>query len=716
MVLRTALVERVVGSGESVVTVVAPPGYGKTTLLQQCAEVPGSRTVSVPCESRDDDPVELWTSVVLGLGEVTAVRLRALGILAMRGGGAEVVPSLVSVLGAVEEPVTVLLDHVESITSPECWRAIAELALRLPDGWRLVLASRTPVPIPTARLRVQGRLLELGTRDLAMTSVEVGALLALFDVRPSAETTDDLLRGTEGWPVGLYVAALALRDGAQVPDFAFTGDDRLMEDYLTAEVLDRLTPQQVRFLVRTSVLDRLSGPVCDALLGGADSARTLERLARQNLLVVPLDRSGEWYRCHHLLRDLLRAELRRDDPGQVPLLHARAARWFEANGFVELAIEHARLAGDDDRFTDLLLPHMQPVWASGRIETVRRWVEWLGTRPTSRPTYAGVAAHAALIFALLGRPAEAERWTGVAERLPAVGTLPDGSSVAATVAYLRANLCRHGPATMRRDALEALEGLGPTSPYRATMLHSEGLSHLLAGDRDTADAVFAHASDVAVAAGAAPLTAMVLAERFLVASAGDEWRTAHRMVDEAVRIVESAQLDGYWTSALVFACAARAAVHRGDMPDARTYVRRAAALRPLLTYALPVVSVQALLEIAKVYVALVDPSGARAALQQVRQILQQRPELGSLVAETTALHERMSHITASRATGVSSLTTAELRLLPLLPTHLSFPEIGAHLHVSRHTVKTQAMSVYRKLGVSSRGEAVARMTELGLGG
>lgn len=715
MVGRPALVEQVVESGEPVVTVVAPPGYGKSTLLMQCAEIEGSRTAFVQCESRADDPVELWSSVVLGLGDLGPTGRRALALLGTRGGGAEVVPQLVSVLGTIDGPVTVLLDEVESITSAECWSSIAEFIFRLPAGWRLVLASRELIRIPTTRLRLEGRLLELGTAELTMTPTEVSALLGLFGVDLPPEGTGDLLSRTEGWPVGLYVAALALRDGSQVPDFAFTGDDRLMEDYLRTEILERLSAAQVQFLVRTSVVERLSGSLCDAVVAGSGSARTLEELARLNLLVAPLDRRGEWYRCHHLLRDLLRAELRRDDPGVVPALHSRAAAWYEANGAVELALEHAQAAGDDDRFAELLLVHMQPIWSSGRIETVRRWVDWIGTRLSDRPTCTAIAAHAALIFALLGLPAETERWAGLAETLPDEGTLPDGSSVAATLAYLRANLCRHGPAEMRLDARQALAGLGPTSPYRATMLHTEGLSYLLEHDLDRADAAFAHAADVAADAGSFPLTALVLAERCLVAVERDDWAAADNLIAQAVEIVETNHLNGYWTNALVFACAARAAAHSGDMHAARMHVRRAAALRPLLTYALPVVSTLALVEMARAYLALVDPSGARAALQQVRQIQQQRPEVGGLVSAADELDKRMSDITASQATGASSLTTAELRLLPLLPTHLTFPEIGAHLHVSRHTVKSQAMSVYRKLGVSSRGEAVARLAELGFG-
>ena len=150
------------------------------------------------------------------------------------------------------------------------------------------------------------------------------------------------------------------------------------------------------------------------------------------------------------------------------------------------------------------------------------------------------------------------------------------------------------------------------------------------------------------------------------------------------------------------------------MSEARDYARRAARLRPLLTYALPVGSVQALVELARAYLALVDPSGARAVLEQVRGILQQRPDLGTLADAARRLDERVSQITAAAALGASSLTTAELRLVPLLPTHLTYPEIGERLFISRHTVKTHAGSVYRKLGASSRKEAVERIIELGL--
>jgi LuxR family transcriptional regulator, maltose regulon positive regulatory protein len=712
LVARTTLLDRLFASDEPVITVVAPPGYGKTTLLAQWAERLGPRAAWVSCEKTDNDPVALWTAVITALGQIAPVSPAASQLLATSGGRVDVIPSLVSTFSAIHGPLVLVLDHAEAVTNKECRTSIAEFALRVPKGWRLALASRDSIPIPTAALRVQGRLVEIGTAELAMARPEASALLKDAGVALPESRTDELVRRTEGWPAGLYLAALAMRDGSSFDGLTFTGDDRLMGDYLRSELLARVSKSQAAFLMRTSVLDRMCGPLCDAVVGGNESARVLEQLVSRNLLVVPIDRRGEWYRYHQLLRELLQAELRRSDPDLVTELHSRAAAWYEANGQPEAAVEHAQAAGDAEQVGRLVLDLMQPVWASGRVDTVLRWMEWLGDR-TSVHHYSAIAAHGALIFALLGRPSEAERWADVAERLPATGTLPDGSTVAGTLAYLRANLGRDGPEAIRREALDAWNGLSPTSPYRATMVFDEGLSYALQGNPDRADAVLAHAYDLAIGFDILPLAGLILSERFLLAAEREDWPAADSLSQQAVEIVEAGHFDGYWTSALVLAAAARAAAHGGQMHAARQYVKRAARLRPLLTYALPVVSVQALLELARAYLALVDPAGASAVLEQAQSILQQRPDLGILPAAAAQLQSRLGQITGA-ALGASSLTAAELRLVPLLPTHLSFPEIGARLFVSRHTVKTQVNSLYRKLGVSSRGEAVERMAELGL--
>jgi LuxR family transcriptional regulator, maltose regulon positive regulatory protein len=716
IVARTALVDRLAAAQAPVITVVAPPGYGKTTLLAQLAERVWPRVAWVSCDDGDNDPVVLLSALAVALDRIEPIDPAVFWALASSGAGITAVPRFVSVIASMRLPVTLVLDHTEAVTNKGCLNTIAELVLHLPRGWRFALASRTIAPLPTARLRAQGGIVEVGAEDLAMSPEEASSLLEGAGMRPDMASTSELVQRTEGWPTGLYIAALAIRVGTRQSEagFTFTGDDRFMGDYLRSELLDRVSGSEVSFLTRTAVLDRMCGSLCDAILGATGSARVLEQMESRNLLVVPLDRRREWYRYHHLFRDLLQAELRRREPDLVQDLHSRAAAWYEANAMPEAAIEHAQAAGNNDCVARLVLEHAQPAWAGGRVVTVLRWMEWLRDA-TSAEHYGAIAVHGSLIFALLGHPSAAERWAAAAERGPSAGTLPDGSTMEGTLAYLRAILCRDGVDEMRRDAQIAWEGLSPASPYRATMLHTEGISYLVQGDHDRADPILAHAFDVATGANALPLAALILAERCIVAAQRDRWAEVAELAQRAVAIAEAGRFEDYWTSALVYAWAARAALHRGDIPKARYYVGRAARLRPLLTYALPVVSVQALLELARAYIALADPGGSAAVLGQAQEILQQRPDLGVLPKLAEDLRAKLARIKAV-AVGASSLTAAELRLLPLLSTHLSFREIGERLHLSSNTVKTQAYSVYRKLGVSSRSGAVTRTRELGLDG
>ena len=716
IVSRAALVDRLLASHHvPVVSVVAPAGYGKTTLLSQWAEQRG-RTAWVSLDERNNDPEILLGCAAAALDRVEPIdpellRTRWLGGPSI---AATAVTRLAGAMSAMTEPVALVLDHLELVSNQDCRDAVAELALHLPAGSQLAVATRSAPPLPMARLRAAREVVEVGVDDLAMDAADARVLLEAVGVRLGDADHGQLIERTEGWPVGLYLAALAIKAGGPEANagLRFSGDDRLVADYLGSELLSRLSEDEVSFLTRTSVLERMCGPLCDAMLGAAGSAAMLESLERSNLLLVALDRRAEWYRYHHLLRDLLGAELRRREPEIVPRLHLGATAWYEANGLPELAIDHARQAGDPDRVARLVLDVMQQVWASGRADTVLRWMEWFEHQKLIE-RYPAVAVHGALIFALLGRPARAERWAAAAERASPTGRLSDGSTMESYLAYLRAILCRDGVEEMRRDAQIAWDGLSPQSPYRSTMLHTEGLSYLLEGEPGRADPIFARAFAAATDAGALPLAAVVLAERCIVAAGRDDWPTAVTLSERALSMVQGGEFDAYWTSALVYAWAARAAVHRGDVAAAREHVIRAARLRPLLTYALPVVSVQALLELARAYLALTDPDGARTVLRQVSDILQQRPDLGVLPDEAEELRAKVAMI-GRRGVGGSSLTTAELRVLPLLATHLTFREIAERLYVSPYTVKSQALSVYRKFGVSSRSAAIERAHRVGV--
>jgi LuxR family maltose regulon positive regulatory protein len=715
IVARTAVVDRLLTLRDrAVVTVVAPAGYGKTTVLSQWAAAVGSRVAWVSVDDRDNDPTVLLKYLAVALDRVGPLKSTVLRSLASPGTGLANVVQLTSAIAAMDRPAAVVLDNAETLTNRECRDMVAELAVHLPPGSQLVIGSRQEPPLPVARLRAHGRIVEVGVAELAMDAREARLLLQAAGVRTTDADVEDLVEHTEGWPAGLYLAALAANAGS--PQVAigrtFTGDDRFMGDYLRSEFLDRVSRADVSFLTRTSILERLCGPLCDVTVGAMRSGRVLDRLERGNLLLIPLDRRGEWYRYHHLFRELLHAELLRREPETVTELHSRAASWYELNGLPEAAVVHAQHADDTERVARLVLQLANPVWASGRVDTVLRWMEWLAANSVIEQ-HPAVAVHGALIHALIGRPGDAERWATAAERTTFAGALPDGNTMEGTLAYLRALFCRDGIDAMRRDAELALEGLAPTSPYRAAMRHAEGTAALLQGDLDTADLFLAQAVDEATSAGVTPFIPLLLAEQGIVAMERARWADGRALAIRALALMDGHDLDDYWTSALVYAWAARVAARQGDVAGARERAMRAARLRPLLTYALPIVSGQALVELARAYLALGDPGGADAALKQVREILRYRPGLGLLSQQVAELRAQLDTVSGEML-GISALTTAELRLLPLLPTHLSLAEIGERLFISRHTVKTHAISVYRKLGVSTRGDAIARLQQLGV--
>ena len=442
-----------------------------------------------------------------------------------------------------------------------------------------------------------------------------------------------------------------------------------MADYLWSELLGQIPPELVAFLTRTAVLERMSGPLCDAVLDTTGSAQVLASLEESNLLLVPLDRQRRWYRYHHLFHELLLAELDRREPELVPELHGRAAGWCEANGLPETAIDHAQAAGDADRVARLVWKLAMPAYGAGRVDTTRRWFGWFEDQGLLG-RYRSVAVLGAWLQALVGEPVAAERWADAAEHGPVAGTLPDGSTGQSYLALLRALLCRHGVDRMRADTQAALAELSPGSQWRPTAQLLEGIGSLLAGQADRADPVLAHAAEVATEAGALPAAAIALAERSVVAMGHQDWKQAATLAEQAQGVVRAGGLDGYVASALVHAVAARVAVHQGEVRQAQEQLARATRLRPLLTYALPYLAVQTLVELGRVCLAVDDAAGARVVLRQARDILRRRPDLGILPSQAEELRSKLDS-SRGGAVGVSSLTTAELRLLPLLPTRLT---------------------------------------------
>ncbi|HEY7013710.1 MAG TPA: LuxR C-terminal-related transcriptional regulator [Streptosporangiaceae bacterium] len=719
-VRRSLLVDRLSRPGLGpIVSVVAPAGYGKTTLLSQWAERSGQNFAWVSLDEADNDPKVMLTYIAEALDEIEPIDGRVFDALVSPGSSVpgSAVPRLGAAFSSMSERVVLVLDDVHVLHNRECRTALSMLADHVPEGSRLALAGRAEPPLRTARLRAEGRILEIGPGELALSRQEASSLLRGADLTLGTDEMTALYQQTEGWATGLYLGALCLKDGGSLGLAAasFGGDDRFINDYLESELLSHISPWQRAFLTRTAALDRMSGPLCDAALkNGGASAAALAELAKSNLLLVPLDRQGEWYRYHHLFRDMLLAELRRHEPELIPVLHRRAAEWYQRAGEPAEALEYSMKAGDVNTAARLAGTLAFPAYQQGRGSTVERWFRWLEAHDAMdrNPVLPVLAA---ILAAVTGKPTDAERWAGAAGHGGTTASLPDGSpTIEPWLAVMRGLLCRDGVDRLRADAELATRTVAAGSFWRTAPRLLLGMAHLMAGDRDRADLLFEDTVTDAESSGVTIGACIALAERSLLAITEGAWDLAGQYLSQARLVARKAHLEDYPLITVLYAAAARMAIHEGDRPRARAELTQAQRTRPSLTYALPHLAAQARIELARCHLALLDVAAARTLVREAEQILVRRPDLGVFAQQVRELRAELSRTRGSSPPGASSLTAAEMRLLPMLSTHLSFAEIAEELFLSPHTVKSQAMSLYRKLSASSRSEAVTRSRELGL--
>jgi LuxR family maltose regulon positive regulatory protein len=687
-------------------------------LLSQWAERNGHAFAWVSVDEADNDPKVLLTYIAEALDAVQPVGGRVFDALASPASSVpgSVVPRLGAAFSSMTTPVVLVLDDVHALHNSECRAALSVLADHVPGGSRLAFAGRNEPPLRIARLRAEGRILEIGPGDLSLTCGEASSLLRAAQVALGADDVAKLHQRTEGWPAGLYLAALCVREGGSPGAAAISvgGDHRFVSEYVEAEFLARISREQRAFLTQTAVLERMCGPLCEAVLDLPGSATSLASLARSNLLLVPLDQREQWYRYHHLFRDMLVAQLKRQTPDLIPVLRRRAASWYVRNGMYEDALEYSMAAGDVDEAARLIQKLWLPADRQGRTATLQRWFRWLEDE-------GGIKGHplltvqAAFVFEMTGRPAEVERWTDMVDHWQYQDTArPDDPAAKAWAALLRAMLCRRGVEQMRADADEAARRCAEEGILVPAAALLQGIARILGGDWDGGDAFLEAAVSGTEETGARENLAIALCERSLVATARGEWSRAGTLAAQAGSTLRRAGIEDSRATPLLCAAQARVALHRGDVPAVRRELVTAQRLRHLLTYALPHMAVQARIELTRVHLALADLAGARTLMREVDELLKRRPGLGTLVGEAEALRVQLSGQRGARSPGASALTAAELRVVPLLATHLTSAEIAAELFVSVHTVKSQQASLYRKLGTSSRSQAISRARQLGL--
>jgi LuxR family maltose regulon positive regulatory protein len=720
LILRSGLVGRLAAVPDDVplVLLTAAAGYGKTTALSQWAAEDVRDFAWLTVDRADSDPARLAEHIVLALHRIEPLDVSVFRALAAADSSPLLaLPQLLSSLQRWPRPVVLVLDDLHELHGVAAVSFIRALIAGLPPGFHVAVGSRRWLDV--GRLRSENRCAEFGPDDLALTAREAAAVLAGAGVDHSAGTVEAVGRRTEGWAAGVYMAALAMRTmpDAERTASRLTGDDPYLVDYLRDELLGREAPEAVRFMLRTAALDEMSGSLCDHVLASSGSARRLTEAARRSLFVVPLDRDGEWYRYHHLVGEMLRSELQRREPGEDLRVHRRAAGWYERHYQPEKAIAHA-LAGQDQRQAAQLLDrHARTLVAGGRMLTVRDWLD--GLDEDALAGYPPLGITAGWIFALHGDPQRAQRFLHAAERGSYPGPLPDGSaSLASATRVLRAALGSLGVDRMLADAASAAELEPPGTPWHPMATAVLGIAHALTGAREQAVEELNRAARLGWD-GHRPEAVTALAEiSLLAADAADaaDWSTAARKAAEALKLMAAAGSQDHVFSILGFAAAARVAAHRAEEKVARRHVGQAIRLCASRSPgAFPWLSVQVSLALGQIFLDLGDYTAARFRAEEARRDLARLLTEGVLNDQLRGLSAALSREGGHRRVrSAMALTTAEMRVLQLLPTHLSLGEIGDELHTSRSTVKTHVAAVYRTLHCSTRAEAVRRGRDLGL--
>ncbi|MFE4465431.1 LuxR C-terminal-related transcriptional regulator [Oerskovia sp. NPDC056781] len=716
-VSRAALIDAARASGRRVVGVTAPPGYGKSTLLAEWARTDPRTVVWITLDRFDDAPRALLSVLASALAR-HGIGLPGLGT-DMVGPDASLLgraaPRLASVLRTSPVPFVLVLDDLHEVRSAACHDVLGIVVGGIPDGSQLVAASRDEQP-HLARLRATDGTVEVGVRELALDAEGTAQVFAAAGVPLTPHVADAVRARTEGWPVGVHLAALVARDGGDGADVAaVTGTDRYVADYLQRETLRRLPGETRQFLRRTAVLDDLTAPLCDAVLGEASSLRHLRELESAHLFLVPLDRHRRWFRYHALFRELLLDDLLTTEPDLADDLRVKAADWYEANGSPERAVEQLLATGERERAARLVTRIVMSLFQAGQISTIDRWLGILGDEAIRR--HPPLAVLAGFVAVYEGRAGVAERWGAVADAATFDGIPGDGSaSFDSARAMYRALRCPDGPQRMLDDAHLALAAEPEWSSWRDTALVLSGDALRLIGDDESAVRHLELGVEAASALGDADTLVYAGAQLADLDMDRGRWENARLRVQRVLAAIGGHRMDDYPTSALGYAVAARLAHHDHDLALTDDLLTRGMRTRTYCTYAFPTLAVRVRLRLARTSWATADVAAVRHLLREIDDVLLRRPALGVLTDEAADL--RKSFDAAEHASTVAGhgppLTPAELRLLPYLQTHLTIREIGERLFVSRNTASSEIGSIYRKLGVSSRSEAVERALARGL--
>jgi LuxR family maltose regulon positive regulatory protein len=696
-----------------VVLLKAPSGYGKSRLIEQWAEQDSRPFPTLILGEQYNDPALLVSSIVAALDPIEPVDPEVGVALANLEPRFEkvVLPRLAASLRTRRLPFVLVLDDFERIHSSSALAVVRTIVESLPQGSQLVVASRHEPGLPIGRLRVQREITELGPADLAMTKGECGLLLSALGLDLTSDQLDVLVKRTEGWAAALYLAGLALGGSSDLDGAItrFAGDDRFVVDYISEVFLEPVTRRQLDFLRRASVLDRLNGDLCDAVLERHGSATQLRELSHSNTLLTSLDRRDEWFRFHPLFREMLHGELLRATPEEESGLNRRASEWWLEHGDWDRAISHAVEAGALDRAGELLWMGIPQFTTRGRNATVIGWLDRLGEQTVA--TDAALSLTAAYTAITQGAGGRTEYWAAVAAGLIEKEAPSEKKTVlTAGLGLIEASLARGGVGAIADRTALAAEMLPADSPWMSLCRLIEGVGLHLRGLRPEAHEKLADGARRG-AVSAPNVQVLCLSQLALLAIEEDDWTLAEMLASQARAQLDRSGIGDYPMMALALAVSAVVRSRTGRLEGAAADLREGRNLLGQLEDFAPWYEAETLIALARAAVRLDDSPAATEMLGEASRVLRRTPDavvLEAWIAATAA------SIEAASASAIGDLTPAELRLLQYLPTHLSFPQIAGQVFVSPNTVKTQAQGVYRKLGVSSRREAVEHARAAGL--
>jgi LuxR family transcriptional regulator, maltose regulon positive regulatory protein len=720
---RADLIGRIIAAERKVTLLCAPAGSGKSSLLASWANAASEHRPFAwfALDKADDDPKQFWSYAVEALHAVHAGIGRASAEILRAPGPPQAdlaIIELINEIAAADRAIVLALDDYHVIAEPEIHHGVTLLVEHLPAGvLQLAISTRSEPPLPLARWRGRGELTELDAPSLRFSAGEAEAFLnGLLGLGLDRAEVAALRDRTEGWPAGLYLAALSVQHRTDRRRFiaGFTGTNRYIVDYLGAEVLRDQDADVRSFLLQTALPERLCAPLCDAVTGTGTSARMLERIERSNLFLVPLDARREWYRYHHLFRDLLVHELQARQAAEIPELHRRAARWLLDAGFTADGIHHIIAAGDVQRACDLIAAHWPRFLGMGDDHAISGWLEALPEEALLADARVCVAG--AMVALSLNRLSDIDLWVHRAERARQPGPAADGfGSVAPAVAFVRAS---QGLATGNLDAgrsaaTQAVTLLPDGSPWRQLALCTLGITEDLTGRTDAGVATLEQARRIGRVPGLGLNLDLVLGALAVIQADQGLLAESRQLADEALAGIPESPGWEHWGYGLGYLARAKVLARLGHLSQADA---EAAHALDLLRRGWPVFVAAGLPARAGICAALGNRAAALAQLAEARQIVAGCPSPGTLPQriEKAARQLRSGQALGKGGRSAEPLTAREITVLRLLASKLSQREIGRELFVSLNTVKFHAKSIFRKLGVSTRAEAVARARELDL--